>query len=914
MFDQRGGCFDGGDGAHPFFLAISQYRTRELANDVTAAVQNERKALDLVVQTKADLFLSKGLAQGRNANLAEAALWFAEAARLTADDAEQYNANLTRYRSWLTHQPKLVAALFLQQGYREERSPGQDELVRFRPGGTQLLCQAGSEFIVWDYAQGDKWAIDEAFPGMTCAAWSGDGEWLAIGDERGRVVLIDADTRDYDTEFQLAGRVSTLAFSKQNGLLAASSQSQVRVWEIATRQFLGAELQSPTEIVHLLFNKRGSRLVAVHKSGSARIYDSGSGQHKQGRPIDLLTEVPCLIESTSEGRNAFWPTFVEDDSALIVKTDKENIGFIDPDTGQQLGGHRLNGIAYSIAIASDGTHSIICGHKSAELVKLVDHGGPDSEVNTDDSARASPPSPGLEWTSIDQHDYQDRVVTAAFGGNNLMAIGGWDKQVHLWRIPALPYNPLSLQTAPACLVRLPHQTRVRQIKISPDGSLLATVQADGLVRLWEIPEFRRNDYAVPVSSLAKLVGNGQWMTSGLSQWNSQVDQVSVYENQTGQKSGGVCRGQSPGKFPILDACCSPDGRFFVTAQAGDLRKGDELSSTNGNAGTLRMWDGANGRELHRPLALPSEARWVCWHPTVPQVAVCTEKMEVVLVNTNTFQIQATLIPRERNGRVFDPGPIVPNHKFNEQLAYSPDGNTIVAWSTNSAGLWVWDVVSQELRFPRVENDGWPVNCVEFSPDGRRIVFAGGRSGVVRVLDIDSGATMVGNAEQPGVTYTARFSPDGRRIVAACRGGQARVFDSATGQQVFEGLTHDADVVDAVYSPDSRFILTLGIDLFLRVWNANDGSLAFQPLETPVSARQVLVTPDSRFAIVGGGLDSIPVFELDKHVSHRDVDLEQQLEWAELLSIRTIDDNGTPHFIPSDGWYEKWLANSDSLPK
>ena len=255
-----------------------------------------------------------------------------------------------------------------------------------------------------------------------------------------------------------------------------------------------------------------------------------------------------------------------------------------------------------------------------------------------------------------------------------------------------------------------------------------------------------------------------------------------------------------------------------------------------------------------------EPRCVEFHPSGRQLAVCTARMEVVLVDTANQTIQEVLKPVDRLGNVMFREAIFPANLRNGQLSYSPDGNTIAAWGGDD-GLWIWDVQRRQPRYPCVENAGKRVVGVEFSPDGSRIALACGANQVARVLEVSTGKQVCADVEHAGRVYSARFSPDGRRLVTACGDGRARVFDLHSEQLINDELEHDLDVTDAVFSPNSRFILTVSADNLLKVWHADDGRLALKPMPVRDKAMQILVSPDSRYVIVAGGMPEIMVFDL-----------------------------------------------------
>jgi hypothetical protein len=79
--------------------------------------------------------------------------------------------------------------------------------------------------------------------------------------------------------------------------------------------------------------------------------------------------------------------------------------------------------------------------------------------------------------------------------------------------------------------------------------------------------------------------------------------------------------------------------------------------------------------------------------------------------------------------------------------------------------------------------------------------------------------------QDAAVVSARFSPDGTRVVTASRDGAAALWSAETGERL-NTLRHGDFVLSARFSPDSQRIGTASYDRTARIWNAGDGSLVF----------------------------------------------------------------------------------------
>lgn len=103
--------------------------------------------------------------------------------------------------------------------------------------------------------------------------------------------------------------------------------------------------------------------------------------------------------------------------------------------------------------------------------------------------------------------------------------------------------------------------------------------------------------------------------------------------------------------------------------------------------------------------------------------------------------------------------------------------------------------------------------------GGRVATAGGGPDV-RVWNADGPA--VARCPVPGGAGAVTFSPDGRRLAAACHDGFVRVFDPATGALLHTLDGHGEAAHAAAFSPDGATLVTAGADGTVRVWEAATG--------------------------------------------------------------------------------------------
>jgi Tol biopolymer transport system component len=153
------------------------------------------------------------------------------------------------------------------------------------------------------------------------------------------------------------------------------------------------------------------------------------------------------------------------------------------------------------------------------------------------------------------------------------------------------------------------------------------------------------------------------------------------------------------------------------------------------------------------------------------------------------------------------------------VALSPDGRRIVSGSQDRT-VRVWESeTGKELRVLKGHTDA--VSAVAFSPDGRR-VLSGGQDFSVRLWDSATGQEIRQFAGHGGRVNSIAFSPDGSKAASASHDQTVRLWDLATGEALRVLRGHLGEVYSVAFAPDGKSIAAGSNDKTVRLWGAESG--------------------------------------------------------------------------------------------
>ncbi len=153
---------------------------------------------------------------------------------------------------------------------------------------------------------------------------------------------------------------------------------------------------------------------------------------------------------------------------------------------------------------------------------------------------------------------------------------------------------------------------------------------------------------------------------------------------------------------------------------------------------------------------------------------------------------------------------------------------------------------------RLEHTG-DVTSAEFSPDGQRVLTAC-KDNTARIYDGRTGQPLLGPFQHTGEVTAAHFSPNGTRVVTVSMDKTARIWDAQTGRPVTGPLRHEDGLLCADFSPDGQRVATGSADGSMRLWNAVTGARLETTGTLGAAIKHVKFSPDGQWIALGSSPD------------------------------------------------------------
>jgi WD40 repeat protein/tRNA A-37 threonylcarbamoyl transferase component Bud32 len=304
--------------------------------------------------------------------------------------------------------------------------------------------------------------------------------------------------------------------------------------------------------------------------------------------------------------------------------------------------------------------------------------------------------------------------------------------------------------------------------------------------------------------------------------------------------------------PVRCVAFSPDGKRLASA-GGNF----------GQAGEVKVWDVATGRELFCLRGHKDLVSCVVFSPNGRRLASA---------NGGVFSRGEIKIWDTTDGRELD---CLPAHATPVWgLAFSPDGLQLASFgrgvgptgSVLPGEVKLWDAADgrQLLCLPGNEAAAMPTAslAVAFSPAAagprRRLAFADGHQ--VRVCDPATGKELFRLGQHPGLVNSVAYSLDGRRLASGSNDGEVKVWDAHTGKETV--AFHHADgVLGLAFSPDGRRLVAAAGNNLVKVWDVTTQKEALVLRGHKDAVASVAFSPDGWRLASGCGDGTVKLWDV-----------------------------------------------------
>ncbi len=594
------------------------------------------------------------------------------------------------------------------------------------------------------------------------AAWSNDGERVAVAGEVG-VYLLDAATLEDVWRIPATAPVEAVAFAEDGGLIAAGLRDgTVALLDTADGAVL-RRLSTPAEVRSLAWSSPDADGVAHFAAGLADGTVTSWAVHHDETVLSV--EVLGTLDQQPGGATAL--AYSHDGRTLAVGSLPGVVRLYDAATARYLGElaghdayHAISGLAWS----PDGGR-LVSGARDGRVIVW--------DVVSVRPLRVIEPERGAVLS-----------VAYAATGERFAALTE-DGTATLWDAGA---EAGGAEVHPVLL------TNAASAAWSEDGLRLLATDRNGTLREWdfggadddEAKAILRGGVAAAVRSAAVA-----WSPDGTQVASGAGRRVLVWDAETGE---------------LADTLLAHDELVTSVAWSPD---GTQLASASRDK-TAILWDVDSGTAAVTLEGHTGSLSAVAWSPDGERIATAGGLDDHVLVWDAESSALLQTIAVSGGGAW--------------SLAWSPSGDAL-AVGTNDDEIKLWRVTGSPSEGPFAVLQGalgWRAS-VAWSPDGARIASGGGDARIT-IWDAASGDVLATLGGHEHVVRGVAFSPDGERIASAAQDGAVIVqsADPDSGDQEPVVLIGHTDGVDAVaWSPDGARLASASDDGTVIVWEVGE---------------------------------------------------------------------------------------------